>query len=104
MVGKTTTRVELVQALYEEIGLSRDECAHMVKAVLEAVASGLVDGDPVKVSNFGVFTVRQKAERVGCNPKAGEEAVIKPRRVVVFKPSNNLKAGINHMDTGSEGS
>lgn len=104
MPGKVTTRADLAQALYLEIGLSRDECANMVEAVLEVVTTGLVDGEPVKISNFGSFLVRQKAERVGRNPKTGEEVPIKPRRVVVFKPSANLKAGINHVHAGSEGS
>ena len=99
MPGKTISRADLVQALYEEIGLSRDECAGMLEAVLEEVATSLVDGEPVKVSNFGVFTVRQKAERVGRNPKTGVEVPIKPRRVVVFRPSNNLRAGINDAPT-----
>jgi len=101
MPGKVTTRADLVQALYDEIGLSRDECAEMFEAVLKEVTIGLVDGEPVKVSNFGVFTVRQKAERIGRNPKTREEVMIKPRRVVVFKPSRNLKAGIN--DAGTAG-
>jgi integration host factor subunit alpha len=94
----------LVQALYEEIGLSRDECTQMLEAVLEKVTTSLVDGEPVKISSFGSFLVRRKAERVGRNPKTGVEVPIKPRRVVVFKPSNNLKKGINHVHPGSEGS
>ena len=96
----TTTRADLAQALYEEIGLSRDECTGMLETVLEEVTTSLVNAEPVKISNFGVFTVRQKAERVGRNPKTGEEVPIKPRRVVVFKPSNNLKADINSAVNG----
>jgi integration host factor subunit alpha len=100
----TSTRTDLVQALYEEIGLSRDECSHMLEAVLREIISSLVDGDPVKISSFGSFLVRRKAERVGRNPKTGVEVPIMARRVVVFKPSNNLRTGINHVDGGSEGS
>ncbi len=99
MTGKTITRADLVQALYEEIGLSRDECAGMLETFLKEVTTSLVDGESVKISSFGVFEVRQKVERVGRNPKTGVEVPIERRRVVVFKPSNNLKAGIN--DTGT---
>jgi integration host factor subunit alpha len=75
----------------------------MLEAVLKEITTGLMDGGPVKISNFGVFTVRQKAERVGRNPKTGEEVPIKPRRVVAFQPSRNLRVGINHVDDGSGG-
>ena len=95
MTGKTTTRVDLVQALYEEIGLSRDECAAMLEAVLEEIGDCLVNGEVVKVSNFGSFTVRQKRERTGRNPKTTEVVPIKPRRVVIFRPSERLKTNIN---------
>jgi integration host factor subunit alpha len=104
MRGKTISRVDLVQALYGEIGLSRDECTQMLEAVLKEVTTSLVGGETVKINNFGSFTMRQKAERVGRNPKTGVEVPISSRRVVVFKPSNNLRAGINHVHAGSEGS
>ncbi len=97
MPGGTKTRAELVQVIYEAIGLSRQECAGMFEGFLKEITACLLDGETVKISNFGVFTVRQKGERVGRNPKTGVEVPIKPRRVVVFKPSDNLKADINRI-------
>ena len=101
MTGKTTTRVDLVQALHEKIGLPRDECATMLEAVLDEIGDCLADGEAVKVPNFGSFTVRQKGERTGRNPKTNEEVPIKPRRIVIFRASEKLKTRINGVDDAS---
>jgi integration host factor subunit alpha len=63
--------------------------------VIDEICSSVVRGESVKLSSFGSFVVRQKGERVGRNPKTGEEVPISPRRVMVFKPSNVLKQRIN---------
>lgn len=91
----TVTRAQLSEAVYQEVGLSRDESAKLVASVLDKISDRLSAGDSVKISSFGSFAVREKARRIGRNPKTGEEVPILPRRVVVFRPSHVLKAEIN---------
>ncbi len=95
MVEKTVTRAELSEAVYQEVGLSRNESADLVEAVLGEMSDALSRGESVKISSFGSFSVRQKGERVGRNPKTGEEVPILPRKVLVFRPSHVLKNRIN---------
>ena len=94
-MSSTLTRADLTEAIYEEVGLSRNESADLVESVLEEVASCLVNGENVKVSSFGSFLVRQKNGRMGRNPKTGEEVPIAPRKVLVFRPSQVMKDRIN---------
>lgn len=96
----TVTRADLTEAVYQEVGLSRNESAQLVETVLEEVASTLARGESVKVSSFGTFSVRDKAQRVGRNPKTGEEVPILPRRVLVFRASHVLKDRINRAADG----
>lgn len=102
MVAKTVTRAQLSEAVYQEVGLSRNESAQLVEAVLQEISDSLVEGDAVKISSFGSFSVRQKGGRVGRNPKTGEEVPIAPRRVLVFRPSHVLKEQILRALTGKE--
>lgn len=95
MSEKTITRAQLSEAVYQEVGLSRNESADLLEAVLEEVAQALAQGDSVKISSFGSFAVRAKGQRIGRNPKTGEEVPILPRRVLVFRPSQLLKKQIN---------
>ncbi len=95
MVENTMTRADLTDAVYQEVGLSRNESADLVDSVLSEIAGALIDGDAVKISSFGSFSVRQKGERIGRNPKTGEEVPILPRRVLIFRASNVLKSRIN---------
>ena len=95
MGGNTMTRADLTDAVYQEVGLSRNESAELVDSVLREIADALVNGEAVKISSFGSFSVREKGERVGRNPKTGEEVPILPRRVLIFRASNVLKAHIN---------
>jgi integration host factor subunit alpha len=95
MGGKTVTRADLCEAVYRTVGLSRTESADLVELVLDEISRSIVRGESVKLSSFGSFVVRSKGERVGRNPKTGEEVPISPRRVMVFKPSNVLKQKIN---------
>ena len=95
MAGKTVTRADLSEAVYQKVGLSRTESAALVESVLTEICDCLARGETVKLSSFGSFVVRDKGERVGRNPKTGIEVPIDPRRVMVFKPSNVLKARIN---------
>ncbi len=95
----TVTRADLTEAVYQEVGLSRNESAQLVESVLEEISSTLSRGESVKVSSFGTFSVRDKAERIGRNPKTGEEVPISPRRVLVFRASHVLKDRINQALT-----
>lgn len=101
--GKTVTRAQLSEAVYQEVGLSRNESADLVESVLSEISDSLIKGETVKVSSFGSFYVRQKGERVGRNPKTGEEVPILPRRVLVFRPSHVLKDRINQSLGGKSG-
>jgi len=95
MAGKTVTRADLCEAVYQQVGLSRTESAALVELFLDEATASLEKGETVKLSSFGSFIVRQKNERIGRNPKTGEEVPIPSRRVLVFKPSNVLKGRVN---------
>ena len=95
MTGQTITRADLSEAVYQEVGLSRNESADLVESVLNEIADALVSGEMVKISSFGSFSIRQKGQRVGRNPKTGDEVPILPRRVLVFRASHVLKNRIN---------
>src|ERR1700735_587298 len=91
----TITRAHIAEMIYTQVGLSRNESADLLEDVLERIAVKLQNGETVKISGFGTFSVRQKGRRVGRNPKTGEEVPILPRRVLVFRPSHVLKTRIN---------
>ena len=91
MGDKTLTRMDLSEAVFREVGLSRNESAELVESVLKHVSDALVAGETVKISSFGTFSVRGKSARVGRNPKTGEEVPISPRRVLSFRPSHLMK-------------
>jgi integration host factor subunit alpha len=102
MDKKTLTRADITESLHRNIGLSRTESADMVNSVLDLVSDALVEGQTVKLSSFGTFMVRSKRERMGRNPKTGEEVPITPRRVLVFRPSQVMKNVINGEEPGVE--
>ena len=91
----TVTRAHLAEAVYEQVGLSRNESAELVESVFAEIGDSLVGDETVKISSFGSFYVRQKGERMGRNPKTGDEVPILPRKVLVFRPSHVLKDRIN---------
>ena len=101
MAGNTVTSAQLSEAVYQEVGLSRNESADLVESVMREIGESLVKGETVKISSFGSFYVREKGRRIGRNPKTGEEVPILPRRVLVFRPSHVLKDRIN-AETGKE--
>src|SRR3954452_3266269 len=101
MSGKTVTRAQLAEAVYQEVGLSRSESADLVDAILDEISGSLLQDGSVKISSFGTFAVRQKGHRVGRNPKTGQEVPIQPRRVLVFRASQVLKERINLVAQGS---
>ncbi len=102
MAGRTVTRTDLTEAVYQEVGLSRSESAALVESVLDEISDALAGGQQVKVSSFGTFSVRHKARRIGRNPKTGEEVPILPRRVLVFRASHVLKDRINESLGGGQ--
>ncbi|MBL4872615.1 MAG: integration host factor subunit alpha [Rhodobacteraceae bacterium] len=99
MSESTLTRMDLSEAVFREVGLSRNESADLVESVLDHVSDALVAGESVKVSSFGTFSVRSKSERIGRNPKTGEEVPIAPRRVLTFRPSHLMK---DRVDSGNK--
>ncbi len=92
---KTVTRAQLAEQIYVQVGLSRNESAELLEDVLERLARVLESGQSVKISGFGTFSVRQKGRRIGRNPKTGVEVPILPRCVLVFRPSQVMKADVN---------
>ncbi len=84
------------------MGLSRYESAQLVETVLEQISGRLARGESVKIPSFGTFSVRDKAQRTGRNPKTGEEVPILPRRVLVFRASHVLKNRMNRSLSGSD--
>ena len=92
---ETVTRANLAEAIYAEVGLSRNESADLLENVLERISAVLEAGDSVKISSFGTFLVRQKGQRIGRNPKTGVEVPIQPRTVLTFRPSQLLREAIN---------
>lgn len=103
MSGQTVTRAYLSEVVYQEVGLSRNESAELLESVLDEITKALADGEVVKLSSFGSFSIRQKGQRIGRNPKTGEEVPILPRRVLVFRPSQVLKNKINQSLSGASG-
>src|SRR5437763_16761469 len=96
MTGETITRARLSEAVYQEVGLSRNESAELVESVIAEISGALERGEMVKISSFGRFAVRQKGPRVGRNPKTGQEVPISPRRVLVFRASHALLHPVYH--------
>jgi integration host factor subunit alpha len=95
MSGKTLTRADLAEAVFQKVGLPRNESAEIVELVLREIVSSLESGKTVKLSSFGSFGIRDKGQRIGRNPKTGQEVPITPRRVLVFRASNIMKQRIN---------
>ena len=94
MTDNTLTRMDLSEAVFREVGLSRNESAQLVESVLDHISDALVKGEQVKISSFGTFSVRSKSARVGRNPKTGEEVPINTRRVLTFRPSHLMKDSV----------
>tara|TARA_B100000686_G_C16538599_1_gene836194 strand:- start:426 stop:731 length:306 start_codon:yes stop_codon:yes gene_type:complete len=94
-MNETVTRADLGEAVHRAVGLGKSESIGLVEQVLEEISTALVSGDMVKISSFGTLSVRNKSERIGRNPKTGEEVPITPRRVLSFRPSNVLKTEVD---------
>jgi Bacterial nucleoid DNA-binding protein len=103
LANATLTRVGLIDALVKEVGLARPDCALLLESVFEEITTALAAKDDVKLARFGGFHVRDKRPRVGRNPKTGETAAIKARRVVTFRPSHILRARLGDAAAMAEG-
>ena len=97
----TVTRADLAAAVCEEAGLRKRDAAELVDMLVEAICERLAAGEPVGISGFGSFSVRDKRERTGRNPRTGEEAPIAARRVVTFRASAKLKARVTAAMAGA---
>lgn len=95
MTQKTLTRLDLSEALIREIGLPRTETIELVEMVLNEISDATINGSDVKISHFGTFSLLDKVQRVGRNPKTGETVEITPRRVLSFRPSQQMKSRVN---------
>ncbi len=94
MRAKTLTRMDLSEAAFREVGLSRNESAQLVEAMLQHISEALVAGETVKISSFGAFLMRDRMARLGRNPKTSDEVPIHARRVLTFRPSRLMKARV----------
>ena len=91
----TVTRLDVAEAIYTEIGLSRKDSSDILDMIIDEIVKELSQGNDVKPSSFGTFSLRDKKARTGRNPKTGVEAVISSRRVISFKPSQTMRKIIN---------
>lgn len=94
----TLTRADLAESINRKVGLSRVDSLNMVESILRHMCEALAEGENVKISGFGTFLLRDKAERIGRNPKTGIEVPITPRRVMTFRASQMLKERISCQD------
>ncbi|GIW43438.1 MAG: integration host factor subunit alpha [Candidatus Binatia bacterium] len=95
----TVTKGDIIERVCARLHCSRGEGAELVEAVFEIIKHRLEQGEKVKISGFGNFTVREKRPRRGRNPQTGEEIIIRGRRVLSFKPSHVFKRAVNHRLT-----
>ncbi len=91
----TITRLDVAEAIYTEVGLSRKDSGEILDMIVDEIVKELSNGHDVKLSSFGTFSLRDKKARTGRNPKTGVEAVISSRRVISFKPSQSMRRIIN---------
>jgi integration host factor subunit alpha len=91
----TLTRADLAEMLNRQIGLSKSESANVVESLLDHISAALENGENVKISGFGTFSLRDKRERIGRNPKTGIEVPIAPRRVLTFRPCQAVRDRIS---------
>ena len=94
MVDTTLTRADLADAINRSVGLSRADSSRMVESIIDMITDSLADGNQVKLTGFGTFTLRDKNERMGRNPKTGDAVPITPRRVLTFRASQIMKERI----------
>ncbi len=94
MTAGTLTRADIATRINQQVGLSRNESAAIVESILDHMSDALAVGQNVKISGFGTFVLRDKAQRIGRNPKTGIEVPILPRRVMTFRASQTMRARV----------
>ncbi len=92
------TKADLVEMIYSKIGISKKDASDILEGVFDIIKEALKNGEKVKISGFGNFSVRNKKTRKGRNPQTGEEIEISARRVLSFKPSQLMKDAMNMME------
>lgn len=85
------TKIDIVNTLFEKVGLPKKEAQDIIEIIIDSMKNTFIEGESIKISGFGTFNVRKKNSRRGRNPKTGQDIEITPRRVVTFRPSNQLK-------------
>ena len=95
MGSQTITRSQLSEAVYQEVGLSRNESSELFESIIDKLSETLAKGEPVKLSSFGSFSVRSKSERIGRNPKTGDSVKLSGKYVPYFKPGKELRERVN---------
>src|SRR5690554_2221531 len=98
MAKMALTKADIAEHLYEKVGMSKRDAKELVDLFFEEIRVALESGDQVKISGFGNFDLRDKAERPGRNPKTGEDIPISARRVVTFRPGQKLKARVENVE------
>jgi len=98
------TKVDIVENIYEKVGFSKKEVAKIVETIFDLIKESLEKEDKIKISGFGNFVVRKKRARRGRNPQTGDDIEISSRRILTFKPSQVLRAGLNSQEAPSKGS
>ena len=94
------TKKDLINQIYMQIGFSKQISENLLEDFLLLFIENLINEKKIKLSKFGTFTIREKKERIGRNPKTKENKIIKARKVVLFKPSNEFKEFVNQEDNG----
>lgn len=100
-MSESLTKADLAEKLYEDLGFNKREAKELVETFFDEIRESLETNEPVKLSGFGNFELRDKKQRPGRNPKTGEEIPITARRVVTFRPGQKLRARVEAC-TGTE--
>jgi len=91
------TKIDIIENIYEMVGFSKKEVSKIVESVFDIIKETLEHEDKIKISGFGNFVIRKKRDRRGRNPQTGGDIEISPRRILTFKPSQVMKAGLNRQ-------
>jgi integration host factor subunit alpha len=89
------TKVDIVERINSELGFSKKESIDLLESVISIMKTTLGSGENLKIPGFGNFIVKQKSDRIGRNPQTGEVLTIEARRVLTFKPSDQLRVAVN---------
>lgn len=98
-MDQTVTRATLSERAADATGLLRLDTAQIGDRMFELIGDALKSGESVKLTGFGTLEVRSRAERVGRNPRTGDEHRIAPRHTVVLIPSARLREALDRLLT-----